>query len=326
MVRARNTSMIGFQDSFFFESNTPPPLLEKYPFFRKRIQALHHCGIYLGTSSWKFPGWKDLVYNRHYASELQFQKNCLEEYTELFTSVGVDFTFYNWPQPNTIESLLPMVPENFPLCFKVTDRITLPYFPSIPRFGQLMGQRNPEFLDANVFQKKFLQPLAKLRNRQGLFLFTFSRLHQEHLPSFRQFFQSIPRDIPYAIEMREPQWINKSFYRLLTDLDLSPVFNAWTNMPPLKLQWNCYQSLGATLSQPIVVRAMVQPDTSHEQSVARFSPFQEVQRHYEDFHEDVQIILSCCQTQQQKGFFLIGNGLEGCAPWTVAKILRRWEE
>ena len=41
---------------------------------RDRIQAWSRRGVYLGTSSWKYPGWQGIVYNRRYPSKRAFER------------------------------------------------------------------------------------------------------------------------------------------------------------------------------------------------------------------------------------------------------------
>ena len=41
------------------------------------IATLAQKNVFLGTSSWKYPGWRGLVYQQDYASEKEFKQKCL---------------------------------------------------------------------------------------------------------------------------------------------------------------------------------------------------------------------------------------------------------
>ncbi len=57
-----------------------------------KLAALSDRGVYIGTSSWKYPGWLGQIYTEdHYKvrgqfSEKRFQANCLAEYAASFPS------------------------------------------------------------------------------------------------------------------------------------------------------------------------------------------------------------------------------------------------
>ena len=65
---------------------------------RAQLARLAQNGVYLGTSSWKYPGWRGLLYDdARYAYRGKFAKSrfedfCLAEYAEIFKTVCVDAT------------------------------------------------------------------------------------------------------------------------------------------------------------------------------------------------------------------------------------------
>ncbi|NIP95764.1 MAG: DUF72 domain-containing protein, partial [Akkermansiaceae bacterium] len=67
------------------------------------VSRLAGLGIFLGTSSWKYPGWMGQLYTaeryeyRGKIARTRFERNCLEEYAEVFPSVCVDASFYRFP-------------------------------------------------------------------------------------------------------------------------------------------------------------------------------------------------------------------------------------
>jgi hypothetical protein len=61
-----------------------------------QVALLAVQGVYVGTSSWKYPGWCGTIYDRaryEYRgkfAETRFKRDCLAEYAEVFKTVCVD--------------------------------------------------------------------------------------------------------------------------------------------------------------------------------------------------------------------------------------------
>jgi hypothetical protein len=104
-------------------------------FDRKQIKIslaqLAARGVFIGTSSWKYSGWRGMLYDeqryiyRGKFAESRFEKNCLAEYAEVFKTVCVDAGYYRFPDHRYIEALVSQVPPDFLFTFKVTDEITI---------------------------------------------------------------------------------------------------------------------------------------------------------------------------------------------------------
>jgi hypothetical protein len=76
----------------------------------KRLARLAADNIFIGTSSWKYPGWRGMLYDesryvwRGKFAESRFEKNCLTEYSEVFKTVGVDAAYYTFPSVKYLAS------------------------------------------------------------------------------------------------------------------------------------------------------------------------------------------------------------------------------
>ena len=96
---------------------------------REPLSALARQGVLVGTSSWKYPGWCGIVYDeqryltRNKFSEAKFERECLAEYAQTFSSVCVDAGYYKFPTEKWIEGLCEQVKSGFRFSFKVTDEI-----------------------------------------------------------------------------------------------------------------------------------------------------------------------------------------------------------
>ena len=128
----------------------PDPTTTGFDRNRLRDQAarLAAQGVLIGTSSWKYAGWRGLLYDeqryvyRGKFAETRFERMCLAEYAEVFKTVCVDAAYYTFPRPAYLEGLVSQVPADFRFGFKVTDEITVKKFPNLPRFGRRAGQTN----------------------------------------------------------------------------------------------------------------------------------------------------------------------------------------
>ena len=77
------------------------------PFERQNLKTkladLGSKGVFIGTSSWKYRGWRGLLYDearyvyRGRLAESRFERNCLDEYAEVFKTVCVDAAYYTFP-------------------------------------------------------------------------------------------------------------------------------------------------------------------------------------------------------------------------------------
>ena len=77
------------------------------PFDRQQMRtaaaALAGQGVFIGTSSWKYPGWRGQLYDEdRYVwhgkfSKARFERLCLAEYAEVFKTVCVDAAYYKFP-------------------------------------------------------------------------------------------------------------------------------------------------------------------------------------------------------------------------------------
>src|ERR1700689_5125755 len=96
---------------------------------KERIASLAASGIFIGTSSWKYSGWRGMLYDearyvyRGKFAESRFEKNCLTEYAEVFKTVCVDAAYYAFPTDKYLRGLADQVPPDFQFAFKVTDQI-----------------------------------------------------------------------------------------------------------------------------------------------------------------------------------------------------------
>jgi uncharacterized protein YecE (DUF72 family) len=312
---------VDLQESFSFMQEGVPAGPVRPPFDPRELFRLAAQGIFLGTSSWKYRGWEGLIYRGGYASEAQFQRVSLREYTSYFPCVGVDFTYYAWPMADMMAYLVESTPENFRMCPKVTKRITLSSFPELPAYGKWAGKKNPDYLSSDLFREQFYEPIRRLQGRLGAVIFEFSGPLAEDLPRIRTFFAEIPRDLPYAVEIRNPDLVRPDFYALLKELGVAPAFSLWTRMPPIGQQWAAAtEGGGLGDGLPLVVLGLLRPGRTYEEAVSAFQPYNETKDIYLEGRKELAWLGFSAMQQGRKAFILVNNRLEGSAPCSAGAV------
>jgi uncharacterized protein YecE (DUF72 family) len=303
------------------------------PRLRERLAELAGKGVFVGTSSWKYPGWAGSVYDesrylwRGKFARSRFEKDCLAEYAETFKTVCVDAAYYSFPGREYLEGLAAQVPEDFRFGFKVTDAITVKRFPKLPRFGERGGLPNPSFLDAEVFTNRFLAPCDSIRSRVGILIFEFSRFHRtdflhgrDFVAALEVFLAALPAGWPYGIEMRNHDWLVPEYFACLARHNVAHVFNSWTRMPPVGQQLALSGS--RTNSDLVAARFLLTPGSLYESAIEAFAPFDNIKQIDDDARAAAAaLITEGTATPQRRTYLFINNRLEGSAPRTIAAVV-----
>ena len=233
-----------------------------------RLTALAQAQIYIGTSSWKYEGWLEMLYDRaNYEtrsrfSKTRFDQDCLYEYSQYFPSVCVDAGYYRFPEERYLEKLVGQVPASFKFTWKVTDEITLRRFPKLPRFGDRKGQLNPNFLNAELCYSSFVRLLEPYREQIGSLIFEFAEFRpgdfkgvDEFLVQLDSFLQALPPGWPYSIEIRTEKFLTDDYLELLAKHGVAHVLSQWSYMPEVSEQLKRPDIFGRFSSSPIPVAA-----------------------------------------------------------------------
>lgn len=291
------------------------------------IAGLLKKHVYLGTSSWKYPGWKGLVYKKSYQTEKDFNNNCLSEYAEHYPAVGVDHTFYAWPTEKGMQKYVEQTPEYFRFGLKVTERITIFKYPKFPRYGKEAGKRNDSFLDVGTFRHLFLEPIGKFKGRLGPILFEFSQFFPGTVSSGSEFVSlldrffaelAVEKGFQFAVEMRNRNWLKKPYFDVLAKHGVAHVFNSWTRMPAIGEQ----VELSATSKLPcFVARVLLKPGTSYEQAVEAFSPYDKIKDEQPQVRKDTAQLIKRAIELGVPAYVFVNNRCEGSAPQTLQGIL-----
>ena len=296
-----------------------------------RLRSLAQENIYIGGSSWKYEGWIGQVYSRErYLSRGKFSRQffeaeCLREYAETFPTVCGDFAFYQFPSDEFWRKLFRQIPENFRFAFKVPEQITCKVFPSHARYGPQAGKPNEAFLDNKMLEEMFLRPLGPYREKTALLIFefgAFGRRSFAELPEFLDrldpFLAALPPEFRYAVEIRNPEFLEKDYFACLRQHRVAHVYNAWSKMPELRHQMAIPDSVTADF---LVSRALLQRGRNYEDAVTLFTPYREVQDPNPEARESMRVLIGRAREDKRMLFLFVNNRLEGNAPLTILSVV-----
>jgi uncharacterized protein YecE (DUF72 family) len=294
------------------------------------LRDLAARGILIGGSSWKYEGWLGQIYTEsRYSTRGRFSKrlfddNCLAEYAETFPAVCGDFAFYQFPSEEFWRRLFNLVPEKFQFAFKVPEPITCRVFPTHPRYGATAGRDNPAFLDAGLLIDGFLRPLELYGSKTGVLIFefgSFSRRAMSGISEFVErldaFLEALPPWFRYAVEIRNPEFLEPQYFACLARHNVAHVYNAWTKMPELPVHIAIPQSRTADF---MVCRALLKRGRDYEEAVKKFTPYKEVQEVHEPARKGLRELIHIAREERRITFIFVNNRLEGNSPGTIVSI------
>lgn len=159
--------------------------------------------IRIGTSGWDYPEWVGRVYpKRGVADKLRY-------YANQFPIVEVNTTFYRLPPVEMVRSWVKRTPNGFEFAAKFPQTIT--------HDRRLSGTQGE--LD------QFLRTIEPLRSA-GRFAAALLQLPPSlrfEGKEVRAFYESLPRDLPVAVEFRERSWLSEDSFDLLREFRFAHV-------------------------------------------------------------------------------------------------------
>jgi uncharacterized protein YecE (DUF72 family) len=312
------------------------PLFDELPEYEPtplglKLAALASRGVFMGTSSWKYPGWLGQVYtesrymSRGRFSERRFQAECLAEYAATFPVVCGDFSFYQFPAEQYWQRLFRSASPSLKYAFKVPEEITIKMFPIHPRYGARAGESNPAFLDALLLRNVFLDLLEPYREQIAVLVFEFGTFGKQtfrdvgaFLAQLDPFLGALPAGFRYAVEIRNQEFLTSEYFKCLRSHRVAHVFNAWTRMPDLSEQMQLPEVYTADFT---VARALLRKGRPYETAVAIFSPYQRVQDPNPEARQALRNLISRAREKNEPSYIFVNNRLEGNAPQTIESIV-----
>ncbi len=284
--------------------------------------------IRLGTSSWTFPGWKGLIYDRA-ASAGALAESGLAAYAKhpLFRTVGVDRTFYQTVDAATFRGWAGAVPPDFRFLVKACDEALLARF---PRGRPRAGEKNPRFLDAGWARDAIVAPWDEgLGDRAGPLLFQFPPQDPRHFggpgafaAAVHRFLEALPRPSFgfYAVEIRDPALLTPDLAAALADTGTVPSLVVHPRMPDLRAQWAQFR-VGKT--GPVVVRWMLGHGLEYEAAREQYAPFDRLVAPDMPTRETIARLVRAMAEAERPVWVVINNKAEGSSPLSVVGLAER---
>lgn len=281
------------------------------------------AALRIGTCSWKFPSWHGLVYSAPDGIDY------LEEYARRYDTVEIDQWFWSLfppdhvrlPRRDDVEAYRRAVPDEFRFTIKVPNSVTLTHFYRKAKSDALVP--NPFFLSPELLGA-FLELIGPLRSQLGPLMFQFEYLNRQKMPSQAEFLrrlaafhEQIPPGYPYAVECRNPNYLNESFFRFLNQRRLIPVFLQGYYMPSVPSVYRQWRSL--ILEQGAVVIRLhgVGREEMEERTGKEWS--QRLVFRDEELADIVQMVRDLLG-QGVDIYLNVNNHYEGSAPLTIQRI------
>ena len=310
------------QPSLFDDAAALPPPPADLVTLGRRVPA----NVRFGTSTWTYDSWAGEVYHRAYRGAQPARR--LEEYARypLFRTVGIDSAFYDPPTEDVLTAYARALPPGFPCVSKVWDRITARRFNQDARWGNLTGQRNPDFLNADLFKDAVLGPYARaFSDHVGAFVFEFQAMRGKDLPEPAQwaeelddFLRQLPGDFRYAVELRNSELLSDVHGAVLARHGVAHVFNSWNEMPPIGEQLELPWTFPAGFT---VARALLRPGRAYADAVKLFKPYDRIREPQPEVRQDLLHVVAEVMRRRLEALLLVNNRLEGNAPGTIRALV-----
>lgn len=324
----------GFADEPPTAETLPPSRLTRALRLAERTRELAGRGVYIGTSSWKYPGWLGQVYDparyavRGRLSERKFRDECLAEYARVFPTVCGDFAFYQFPTPQMWEGIFAELPAEYRFALKVPEDVTVERFPRQPRYGERAGQINPNFMDPRLVHDLLLDRIAPYRHKLGPLIFEFTAIHGGPLcrsDSFAEALDCMLSSLPcdrhqWAVEVRNPDFLDGSgrYLDVLRNHGVAHVLNSWTRMPPVHEQMRLP---GIFTARHVVSRWLLRPGRSYAEAVEAFSPYETTRDPYPEGRRALRDLIEQFVPDDRIFYAFVNNRFEGSAIETIENVL-----
>ncbi len=292
--------------------------------------------VRFGTSSWSFPGWRNIVWSGR-PSEADLARSGLEAYAQhpLLRAVSLDRSYYGPVRDEDLQGYraqLTVARENTPalppfrVLSKVWDEITTAVYPRHPRYGARAGMKNPHFLDLERFTSDVLAPYGRsFAADAGPFVFELTPMPRGAIDErtlvarVDDFVSRLPSGPRWAFELRNAELFGARWLDMLRANGAAHVLTYWTAMPPLRDQLRA-KAITAPFT---VVRLMLPPYTRYASRKVDLAPFDKLAEPQPEMREDVVAILrAAAEAGCDEGFVLVNNKAEGSAPLTVREIAK----
>lgn len=288
----------------------------------------------LGTSSWSYPGWAGLVWDREYP-ETNLSRYGLTAYCKhpLFRTVSVDRNFYRSLNVAQFAEYASQVDQDFRFVVKAPSLIT----DALVRDESGRGMRiNAHFLNAAEALQMFVEPaLEGLGHRLGALVFQISPLPTgwlsrmpELINRLHQLLDAIPDlkaaapDAVVAVEVRDREWLTPQFVQVLRATGATYCMGLHAKMPPITEQ---LPILRALWPGPLVCRWNLNPlhgAYGYEDAEKAYSPYDKMMDPDVATRAELARVIAGTAKAGQNVYVTLSNQAEGSGPLSVVELAK----
>ncbi|MDT8999196.1 DUF72 domain-containing protein [Paucibacter sp. APW11] len=288
--------------------------------------------VYLGTSTWTYPGWAGRVWDRSY-SDKQLSKQGLQAYAAhpLLRAVCIDRSFYRPLTASQYERYALQVPPGFRFVVKA---------PSLVADAQLRDEHgrgtgsNSAFLNAELAGQEFVTPVLEgLGAKAGALVFQLSPLSAAQLGDIdtvlhklRQMLLNLPPlrprapDAVIAVEVRDAALLCPAFVDVLREAGATYCLGLHPKLPqPEEQLWLLRQLWPG----PFVCRwnlNRLHGPYGYEDAQRRYGEYEQIVDPDPDTRALIARVARATARAGQKVYVTINNKAEGCAPLSVRAL------
>ncbi len=287
--------------------------------------------IHLGTSTWSFPGWRDLVYGDDYSSA-KLSRDGLGALSAhpLLRCVSIDRSFYGPLSVGDYARYANQVPEHFRFIVKAPSSVT---DATVRGNKGVPAGDNPAFLDARIAIDEFVQPcISGLGAKAGALVFQISPLPDalvvdpsaflERLCAFLRALPPLPGETCYAVELRDAVMLTPRFIRVLRESNVRYCVGIHARMPDPRRQANALALLDEGGLGPLIVRWSLHGGFKYEQAKAKYEPFDQLVDEDPDTRAALAELAVRYALGGQPVLIAANNKAEGSAPLTCIELAK----
>lgn len=273
----------------------------------------------MGTSSWTFPGWAGLVYDRD-ASPATLATHGLAAYAghPLLRCVGLDRTYYGPVPPAALRHYRDQTPRDFRFVVKADRRLLFPGGP---------GSDPDAFMNPSWARDHVVGPLAEgLGEKLSAILFQFPPMAAEVTGGPRgfaerlyRFLEAVPAAAPRVVEIRTAAFLNRDYAQALHHSGSRHGYVVHPEMPDLETQTGVVPPDDAGLT---VLRWMLQPGYRYPEAREAWAPFATLQAPDPASRSGVAALVRRSLAAGGETMVVVNNKAEGSSPLSVEALAR----
>lgn len=281
--------------------------------------------LWLGTSSWAFPGWTGLVYPPGVDGRVLPARG-LGWYAAhpLFRAVGVDRSYYAPLAADDWRAFAAQAPAGFRFLAKAERVITTPPGQLPPGLPVPPGA----WLDGARLQATGIAPLlGGLGPDRGGLILQFPPLAPRERADPAAFARGlagllgrVPPGVDVFVEVRNASLLTPEYFAVLAASGACHCYSVHPGAAPLGEQ--AERAAAAGLAGPVLVRWNLRRDRAYEAARDEFAPFNRLVAPDPATRAAVVAIVTAALAAGQRAHVLINNKAEGSAPLSVIELAR----